>query len=249
MKKIPFAYQFGQLMKERGDYPEGYKAGPRGCIVHFTAGRFEKGLQDAKESILDGVKQGYTYLCIARTGELVQAHDVNKWGYHAGESAWHIVAKKLKINGSVSDDLIGIEMCNAGKLMFYAGEYYPYWCFDDKGRFINREVNLAQAIPESDRRFVTEENYKCPTGWYQKYTKEQEDTLIKTILWLYRNCPSFKLEYVLGHHEVAGVLGIGRWRKNDPGGSLSIPMDSFRDWLITNKEALYVRYGVKKEAA
>ena len=108
--KIPFAIDYHKKMRERGPYAGGQ--GPRGAVVHFTAGRYENGFKDAYRAIDGGIENGYTYLCIAHTGELVQAHDIMKWGYHAGESAWRlpISRAKWKIIGSVSDDLIGIEM-------------------------------------------------------------------------------------------------------------------------------------------
>lgn len=247
--KIPFAVQYGK-MRERGNYPDGAAAGPRGAVVHFTAGRFLGGLSKAKSSIDGGIKNGYTFLCIAYTGEIVQAHDILKWGSHAGESAWNVKLDRLtwKLQGTVSDDLIGIEMNNAGKLTpvkFKDGEtkYYPYWCFKD-GDNSKALIDKNGFIPAGDVRFVQEKDYGCPTGYYHKYTPEQEETLTKTLLWLYKNCPAFKLEYVLGHHEVAGKLGIGRFRKNDPGGALSMTMDKYRHYLITNRLTLNAKYGI-----
>lgn len=238
---IPFAIKDKAKMRERGDYAGGQ--GPRGAIVHFTAGHSEHGIVDAFDAIDGGVINGYTYLCIARTGELVQAHDVMKWGYHAGESAWNVKLKRLSWNivGSVSDDLIGIEMNNAGLLTKVGDEFFPWWAFKDKKLVLN-----AKPIPEDQIRFVIEENYGCPTGYYHKYTPEQESTLIRTLMWLYVNVEPFKLEYVLGHHEVAGIKGIGYWRKSDPGGSLSLPMDVFRNYLIENKQALIAKYQITK---
>lgn len=234
---IPFAKDLrpSMQMRERGNYPDGYAQGPRGMIVHFNAGHSEHGQQDAIDCIADGIAQGYTYLCLDKQGDLFQAHDIFKWGYHAGESAWHIAAKTLKLVGTVSDDLIGVEMCNAGKLTRVPGEdgvtrFYPWWAFAADGslKYPNQD------IPISEVRYVTEAKHACPTGWYQKYTDVQIQALIKLIYYMYQ-FPSFKLEFVLGHHEVAGVLGIGFWRKNDPGGSLPIPMAMFRDFLIANK--------------
>lgn len=230
--KIPFAIQYKNKMKEKGRYAGG--EGPRGAVVHYTAGRFEDGVKDANRCIEGGINNGYTYLCIARTGEILQAHDVMKWGYHAGESAWRVPLKRVswRILGSVSDDLIGIEMNNAGLLKKVGDECFPWWAFKD-GKYIQG----TDPIPEDQIRFISKEMAKtwgCPSGCYHKYSPEQEKTLTRTLLWLYHNVPAFKLEYVLGHHEVAGLLGIGRWRKCDPGGSLSMPMDSYREYLMWN---------------
>lgn len=241
MLKIPFSILDSNKMRERGDYAGG--DGPRGAIVHFTAGHSEHGLQDALDCIEGGVQNGYTYLCISQDGHLVQAHDVMKWGYHAGESAWKIKLKRLtwSLIGGVSDDLIGIEMNCAGLLTKVGDEFFPWWAFNNG---VLR--SSAKPIPEDQIRFVTQESYECPTGYYHKYTPEQESTLIHTLMWLYVNVEPFKLEYVLGHHEVAGIKGIGYWRKNDPGGSLSMPMSVFRDYLMVNKSALIAKYNITK---
>jgi len=50
-------------------------------------------------------------------------------------------------------------------------------------------------------------------------------------MWLYKNIEPFKIDASRGHHEVSGVPGIGFWRKNDPGGSLSMPMSVLREKL------------------
>lgn len=227
--KIPFAIQYPKRMKAKGDYAGG--EGPRGAVVHYTAGHYEKGLEDAYRVIESGIERGLTYLCIAYTGELVQAHDIMKWGYHAGESAWRIPVKRAtwKIIGSVSDDLIGIEMNCAGLLKEVGDKVYPWWAFDGKKLRSN-----AKSIPKDQCRFISKEMAKiwgCPPGWYHKYSDAQEDTLARTLLWLYRNVEPFKLDAIRGHHEVAGTLGIGYFRKSDPGGSLSMPMDVFRKGL------------------
>jgi hypothetical protein len=215
---IPFATQAQTKMKTRGVYQGGW---PRGAVVHFTAGRYEKGLQSAISTIEGGIKDGFTFLCIAYTGELVQAHPVNAWGYHAGESAWKHAAAKLKLTGTVSDELIGIEINNPGLLKEQSDGTLKSW--------------FGVTIPKSQCRYVTEAEYGCPTGWYMKFSEEQEAKLVRTLRWLKANDPTgkFSFDLVLGHHEVAGKLGIGRWRKNDPGGALSMPMEKFREMLKT----------------
>lgn len=84
-------------------------------------------------------------------------------------------------------------------------------------------------------RTITSNTQNIAKGTYEKYTEKQEQALIELVLWLKKNNPSvFNLDYVLGHDEVAGPSGIGRWRKTDPGGSLSMTMDKFRT-LLKNK--------------
>lgn len=59
---------------------------------------------------------------------------------------------------------------------------------------------------------------------FKKYTSEQEETLIKLLVWLKKNCPEvFDVQYILGHDEVSPG------RKNDPGHSLSMGMDGLRE--------------------
>ena len=213
LKLIPFAEQSKRRLNTKGRYAKGY---PSGALVHFTAGRFESGRQNAINELNS---TPYTFLCIATDGTLVQGHDVDRWGNHAGESKWTNVAQALRLVGSVSDDLIGIEINNAGMVTKQKDGRFKTWY----GAFLEA----------SQVRYVTEEEYGCPTGYYHKYTPKQEETLIKTLLWLYVNDPvgCFSFDHVLGHHEVAGKKGIGYWRKNDPGGALSMTMDQLRALL------------------
>lgn len=207
--RIPFAVQHPSQMITRGRYAEGW---PRGAIVHHTAGRNTKG--KAFDTISGGIKNGYTYLCIDIDGTLVQAHPVSRWGYHAGKSAWK------GFGGGLNDDCIGIEICSPGLLTKEKdGTLKAYW---------------GEIIPREKARFVTYEQYGCPTGWYARFSPEQEKTLLQTLHWLKEQGGGvFSYENVLGHHEVAGLKGLGYWRKNDPGGCLSVPMDVLRQLLLT----------------
>ena len=165
-------------MKTHGEYSTGY---PKGAVVHFTAGRSENGLTDAKGIIDYGIQMGFAYLAIAKDGQVVQAHPINEWGYHAGESKWK------GLFGSVSDDLIGIEICNAGKVEKIDSNKFKTW--------------FGTYLDASQVRYVTESDYGCPTGYYQKYTIEQENALINLLVWLKKNdkTGSFKIDYILGH--------------------------------------------------
>lgn len=204
---IPFAVRSAFKMKERGKYAKGY---PLGAVVHFTAGR-----DGAEKTISGGVSNGYTYLCIQKDGKLFQAHPVSQWGYHAGESAWQKFAKKLV--GSVSDDLIGIEINAAGLVDKMPDGRFKTWF----GTYLT---------PDQVR--YTEGKDNQMRGYYEKYTEAQEKTLVETLLWLKSQAPDiFDFDFVLGHDEVAGPKGIGRWRKNDPGAALSMTMSEFRELL------------------
>lgn len=200
-----------EKMRTKGKYSKGW---PLGAVVHYTAGR-----DGAQKTINGGIKNGYTYLCIQKDGTMVQAHPLNEWGYHAGESAWRKFTKKLW--GTVSDDLIGIEINNAGILTEKGGKLFTWFGVE---------------VPRENARYSPGiENQK--KGWYEKYTPEQEKTLIEFLLWMKKQEPKiFDFDFVLGHDEVAGPLGIGYWRKTDPGAALSLPMSEFRGLLKSKYE-------------
>jgi len=219
---IPFAVQSKLRLKTKGKYRKNY---PSGVVVHYTAGR-RGGLKKALDSIKGADDNEFTYLVIGDDGSLVQAHPVSEWGYHAGESAWP------GLGTGVSRLLIGVEMNCAGELKRAKSGI-------NKGKLVTW---FDKVVPEENVRYVTEDTWGCPTGYYESYTPEQEETLIKLCLWLKKNDPTgdtFSFDYVLGHHEVAGKKGIGRWRKTDPGGSLSMSMPDFRALLKRRYEAGY----------
>lgn len=199
-------------MRTQGFYKQSW---PLGAVVHFTGGA------DGAEAAIDiGVKNGYAYWCIQRDGKLYCAHPANKWGWHAGESKWR------GLFGSVSDDLIGIELNAFGRLTK-----------QKNGTF---KTAYGQTILPSEVRYCDGSSPDQCEGYYHTYTPAQEETLIKTLLWLKTQNPNvFSFDNVLGHSEVSGKLSLGYWRKNDPSAALSMTMPAFREHL----KALY---GIKK---
>lgn len=107
---------------------------------------------------------------------------------------------------------LGIEIMCSGKLSKGKDGKYRTW-FD-------------KVIPEDRIRYADYEGQE--KGFYMTYTKEQEESLIDLCYWLKDTYPSFSFDNVLGHDEVA------RGRKNDPGGSLSMSMKDFRQFLKDN---------------
>lgn len=179
---------------------------PMGAVVHFTAGH-DKTENQAYDTMEYGRKQGYAYMLIGPTGKIYQAHALDKHGSHAGKSYWP------GLGSDVSKKLVGIEIANAGEV-------------DSENKSWFGEVQNSEDIRQ------VSEAYGCPSGRYKKYTIQQEAALIKLLLWMKENNPDvFNFDYVLGHHEVAGIRGIGYWRKTDPGGALSMTMDEFRKEL------------------
>jgi len=62
---------------------------------------------------------------------------------------------------------------------------------------------------------------------YQRFTSKQMHSLERVLIWLKLNDPLlFDFDNVVGHSEISP-------RKSDPGGSLGMPMESFRDNLKT----------------
>jgi N-acetyl-anhydromuramyl-L-alanine amidase AmpD len=194
----------------KGEYPKKY---PEGLVVHFTAGRYKDGIKNAIDSIKSSP---YFYMAMGTDGKVVQANPLNQWGHHAGQSSWIIEGKKVD---GVSNRLVGLEMCNPGRLDKVNGEYFTW--FDKKNPIPSKEVRVISADDDNIQK-----------GFYVPYTKEQEQGLIDFCMWLKLNNPNvFNFDYVLGHDEVAGKKGIGFSRKNDPGGALSMNMTEFRELL------------------
>lgn len=152
------------------------------------------------------VKDGFTYFIIDKDGNVGQNFPLSEWGYHAGRSSWPGLVE------GVSDELVGIEVQCPGKLV-KTGDTYKTW--------------YGEAVAPEDVRVVkTEKNMEG--GAYFKYTEAQETALIHLLRWLRKNNPKvFRYDLVLGHDEVSPG------RKNDPGGSLSMPMDELRTLLAS----------------
>lgn len=190
----------------KGQYPMKY---PYGAVVHFTAGHYTRGVQNAISSI---ESSPYFFCCLGTDGQLVQANPFNQWGYHAGKSAWIINGKK---QSGVSNLLVGIEINNPGRLDKVNGKYYTWY---DKAR--------KNPLDPKSVRVIDKDDANIQAGYYLPYTKEQESALVELFLWMKANNPDvFNFDYVLGHDEVAPK------RKSDPGGALSMTMPKFRQLL------------------
>lgn len=146
--------------------------------------------------------QGYTYFLIDKDGNIGQNFPLNKWGYHSGESYWEGVGQY------VHRRLVGIEIQCAGNL--------------DK----NNKSWFGVSYPQEETRNIAAKFHNISPGRYLKYTDKQEEALVNLLIWLKNNNTSvFSFDWVLGHDEVSPG------RKVDPGGSLSMTMPVFRDFL------------------
>jgi N-acetylmuramoyl-L-alanine amidase len=201
-KLYPLAQHYDFTMPTQGLYktPTGW---PVGAVVHYTAGR-QGGADVAKSTLLYGKKSGYAYLCIDAEGKVHQAHPLNEWGSHCGVSQWP------GLNGThLSNQLIGIEILCPG-ILTKKGDHYETWFGQVAKSEQIRHINGRDDIGD---------------GTYWKYTYAQETALINLLVWMHRTVPGFKIDYVLGHHE------ISPGRKTDPGGSLTWSMPEFRSKL------------------
>jgi N-acetyl-anhydromuramyl-L-alanine amidase AmpD len=159
--------------------------------------------------IKSGIKNGYTYWCIEEDGTVYMPHEANVQGYHSG--SYH------------HRNRVGLEIMNSGKLTKKNGKYYTWF---------NKE------IPAEEVRWVDRVD-NCISGYYQKFTKAQEETLIKLHLWAEEAYDSFSYKNTIGHDEAMIEIGL-RGRKNDPSGSLSMTMPKFREEI-----GKYLREGIK----
>lgn len=210
-------------MPTQGSYREGY---PEGAVVHYTAGRSQRGDADAEATVRGGIKDGFSYFCVSSTGKVYQTAPLDRWGSHAGKS-WH-----PRLGFWVSSRLVGIEVCCAGLLEKTARGYEPWW----------NENTTSEAkktfFAEAEVRAVAKQQNVTQAGPYHRYATAQEEALYRLLLWLAGNNPAvFDLDLVLGHDEVGtrdppggpGEKVLGR--KQDPGGSLSAFMPAFREGL------------------
>jgi hypothetical protein len=196
-------------MRKRHRYS---KRWPEGAVVHFTAGRCSRGDADAVATIKYGSGQGHAYFCISTTGKVYQTIPMDHWGSHAGKSAY------TGLGSSVSRRTVGIEVCNAGHVKKTSNGFEPWWNKDNSSK--------NDYFREDEVRHVERQANIGTTGYYHCYTPEQEESLIRLLLWMHETAPSiFKIDYVVGHDEVSPG------RKSDPGGSLSMTMPALREEL------------------
>lgn len=224
--RVKDSYVSNKRMKTRGRYRKGY---PEGAIVHWTSGRSRSqemgGRRNAKTPKQQGewavgaaVDRGsFAYFVIDAEGRIHQNFPLNKWGYHAGSSSWK------GLNGTVSDELVGIEVMCAGGLSKVGDGKFKSW-------FTKPELG-DKYFTQDEVRFLPRDNANIKKGYYHKYTPEQEEALIDLLIWLEENGQGiFKFKYTLGHDEVSPG------RKTDPGGSLSQTMPEFRKTLSQIKQ-------------
>ena len=188
---------------------------------HFTAGWNKVG---SAWSSLERTK--YAFLCIDITGELLQPANMptKAWGYHAGTSKFDIVGYGK--TSSCSNKGPGVEMNCGGRLKYNkkTGEW---------------ETWFGKVVPKKDRRYLAKTTDDWgPKGWYEKLSKEQEETFIDYCVFMCLNYKECKWQNITVHHEISGKKYLGRWRKNDTGGSFSMPASKIRETVRKRVEAV-----------
>lgn len=230
----PFASE-GPSMRARGPYQHGY---PIGAVVHYTAGRFAGGAEQATRVMRDSARKHW-YFAIADDGTILQPGPLNQWGSHAGRS-W---AKGLEDDPDqdyhwLSQYLVGVEVLSAGWVTSRGDAHAPYW---------NPKFSPSDTLFGPDEvRYASGDAWSNVTmdSYYHRYTAAQEAALRRLLLWLYMNNPTvFRIDNILGHDEVAvrrqpGPPTLGR--KQDPGGALSVSMATLREEIKTAQRACVI---------
>jgi hypothetical protein len=203
-KLAEFMKQYGHP-NMKGKYRYGW---PEGIIYHHTAGR---------SNPYGTVKYLWTRfpcLVVSREGIIYQPFPLDEWGCHSG--TWH------------HEYCVGVEVVGAGLLkpvqINDVTKYAPWFA-------LNRNTGAVEhpelCLDKSECRYQEGDSIHTK-GWYQKFTPEQEQTVEKLCLYLKEQRPDiFSFDKIKGHDEAVAESG-NPYRKNDPGGSLSITMDEFR---------------------
>jgi N-acetyl-anhydromuramyl-L-alanine amidase AmpD len=175
-----------------------------GIIVHFTASRQVDDPSGVIASANDPDHAPYGFWCISANGIVTSTHPLNRWAYHAGVSRHRTH--------------LGVEILCPGLLTERDNKLFTWYDFKNE-------------VPREKARYFPGGKWQVK-GWYWPYTDEQERALVGLIQYVKDRSPKFKIENVFGHDEAcyeAGYPGA----KNDPGGSLSMSMPAFREYLKT----------------
>lgn len=200
-KKYPMAitHPVVPLMVRGGAYKNGF---PEGIIVHFTAGwQNQKGIDAVKYAN----KNGHRYFFIDEEGNVHQQFCLTGWGSHAGESKCPVTKRS-----GVSQYYVGIEVACGGRLEDA-----------DKDGQVDDTYFKTNVPADQIRTGKINGKWQTSSGSYEKFTDAQELSLKKLCTWLCQNGANPDL--ILGHDEISPD------RKNDPGLSLSVKMDDFRN--------------------
>jgi hypothetical protein len=182
----------------------------KGLIVHFTASNAAAKPYDV---ISDGntAEPDLTYWVMDYNGDVYKTHELNEGGYHCAseEHRWSL----------------GIEVMTPGKLSERNEKLY-YWYDARRENAPEYPREKARYFKQQPTQFLNGKTVGPQTGgWYVPYTDAQEKALVGLVQYLKDNCKNFSIDRVLGHDEVLPDY------RDDPGGSLSMSMKDFREYL------------------
>jgi hypothetical protein len=178
-----------------------------GIVYHYDAGRPSN---DPTGLLNMGVKNGYSYWAMMVDGTVYKTHELNQFGAHVGMSRHR--------------NHLGVEISGCGRLRERNGEYHPWYHWKD-GVFIEG----SQPWPKDQIRYFGGSATQVK-GYYAKFSQAQEDAMVSLVQYVKSQCPKFKIENVVDHSECMAEMG---WygEKQDVGGSLSMSMPDFREYL------------------
>lgn len=156
--------------------------------------------QKGEDGVAFGTSQGHRYLFMDAKGQIFQQFCLSGYGAHAGQSKCPKTGRT-----TVSQFYVGLEIACEGKL---SSALVTDW-----GKRIPKERTRSGFINNK---------WQKGAGVFETFEPAQEESLIDFCLWACRKF-GFDETSIFGHDEVAPV------RKNDPGLSLSVTMDEFRE--------------------
>lgn len=156
--------------------------------------------QRGEDGVAFGTSQGHRYLFMDAKGQIYQQFCLSGYGAHAGQSKCPKTGRT-----TVSQFYVGLEIACEGKLSKDS--------ITDWGKRIPKERTRAGFI---------DNKWQKSAGVFETFEAAQEESLLEFCVWA---CKKFGFDEttIFGHDEVAPD------RKNDPGLSLSVSMDEFRN--------------------
>lgn len=145
---------------------------PKYIVIHATGG---PDLTSAVRWSIDPANKTSSHIIIGRDGEVTQLIDLNKIGWHSGNSEFPGVSNMNEVS-------IGVELVNAG------------FCQQVNGTWVS---SFGRAYPKDELMIAAKDGREV--GW-QKFTDEQLQTAAMICAALRKTYP---IEKILGHDEIA----------------------------------------------
>ena len=145
-----------------------------------------------------------------RDGTVYATTELNEHGYHNG-------MYKHKNH-------LGVEVSGCGKLTKIGDDF---WAWYDLKNGVPKPG--TKPWPKDDIRYF-EGSKTQVRGHYAKFTIAQEKAMVGLVQYVKDRCPGFSIDNVVGHDSCMAEMG---WygEKQDPGGSLSMSIEEFREYL------------------